>query len=125
MAINYSAATKTARMTAVRDQIDNAVGAGYIEIGSTSFAATLATITLDVVCGTVVGDTLTFDTFPKSDTNTTAGSAAEARIKDGDGNIIVDGLTVGVGSGDVQLDTLTVNAAGTLTLASASIQHAV
>lgn len=126
MAIVYSAATKTARMTAVRDQIDAAVGAGYIEIGSAGFAATLATITFETVCGTVSGSTLTFSSFPKSDTNTVAGTAAEARIKDGDGNIIISGLTVGAtGSGaDVILDPTSVQNAGTVTINSASITHA-
>lgn len=123
MAITYNTATKTARMTATRDQIDAAVGAGYIEIGSAGFAAVLATITLETVCGTVSGDTLTFSSFPKSDTNTTAGTAAVARVKDGDGTVVIDGLTVGTSATDIILDTTTVQAAGTLTLNSAAITH--
>lgn len=123
MATNYNAATKTARMTAVRDQIDADVSAGTIEIGSAGFAAVLATITLETVSGTVSGDTLTFSSFPKSDTNTVAGTAAVARIKDGAGVVVVDGLTVGTAATDIILDTVTTQTAGTLTLNSAAITH--
>lgn len=125
MAVTYTTAVKTARMTAVRDEIDGAVSAGYIEIGTTGMAAVLATISLDAVCGTVSGDVLTFSSFPKSDTSADAtGTAAEARIRDGDATDIITGLTVGTSGSDINLDSVSITAGQTVTLNSASITHA-
>lgn len=125
MSITYTAAVKNARMTAVRDEIDAAVGAGYIEIGTTGMASVLATITLDAVCGTVSGGVLTFSNFPKSDTSADAtDTAAEARIRDGDATDIITGLTVGTSGSDINLDSVSITAGQTVTLNSASITHA-
>jgi hypothetical protein len=124
MAITYNNTVKDARLTVVRDAIDAAVGAGYLELGTAGFAQTLATVTFSVVSGTVAAQALTFSDMPKSDTNTSAGTPVEARIKDGDGNIVVSGLTVGTAGTDIILDTADLQAAGTVTINSAVINHA-
>lgn len=126
MAVIYAAALRTARMNAVKDAIDAGAGAnGTIEIGTTGMALTLATIDLAKPCGSVSGDILTF-TMPKSDTSADAGApdtAAAARIKDTDGNVIVSGLTVGTVGTNIVLDAATIMAGQTVTLTAATITH--
>lgn len=123
MAVTYSSAVKDNRMTQVLTAIDGGAGAGYIEICSAAYAAVLATITLSDPCGSVGSNALTL-TMPKSDTNADAtGTAAIARIKDSNGNIIVSGLTVGAGSGDINLSSVAITAGDTVTLNSAVITH--
>jgi hypothetical protein len=126
MAVTYSTAAKTARMQAVIDQIDAGAGAGTLEIGTTGMASVLATITLADPCGTASGGVLTFDFDPDvSDTSADAtGTAAEARIKDSNGTVIVSGLTVGAGSGDISLDSTSITAGQTVTLTTGTITHA-
>ena len=124
MAINYSAAVKTARMTVVLDAIDGAVTAGTLEIATSGYASVLATITLADPSGAVAGDTLSF-TVPVSDVEADAsGTAAVARVKDGDGNVVINNLTVGVATADVILDSTSITAGQTIQINSASIQHA-
>lgn len=128
MAVTYPNATKVARMTAVRDLIDGGATPGRLEIGSAAMAAVLATIALSAVCGTVGGaGVLTFSDFPKSDTDADAsGTAAAARIVDGDGVVIISGLTVGLTSSgaDIELDSVTLTAGQTVTVSSGTITHA-
>jgi len=126
MAVNYSAALKTTRMNAVVTAIDGGPAAGYVEICTAAYASVLATITLQDPCATVSGDTLTFDNTPgMSDTSADAsGTAAIARIKDSTGTVVIQGLTVGVGTGDIQLNSTTITAGQTVTLTSGTIQHA-
>lgn len=124
MAVTYSTATKQARMQAVANAIDGGAAAGYIEIGTAAMALVLATITLADPCGTPSGAVLTL-TMPKSDTSAdNTGTAAAARVKDSDGNIIVSGLTVSTSGADINLDNTSVNAGQNVTLTSATITHA-
>jgi hypothetical protein len=124
MAVTYSNTVKDNRMTQVLNAIDGGAGAGYIEICSAAYASVLATITLADPCGSVGSQALTL-TMPKSDTNADAsGTAAIARIKDSVGNIIVSGLTVGAGSGDINLSSVAITIGDTVTLNSAVITHA-
>jgi len=124
MAVTYSSTVKDNRMTQVLNAIDGGAGAGYIEICSAAYASVLATITLSDPCGSVSSAVLTL-TMPKSDTNADAtGTAAIARIKDSSGNIIVSGLTVGAGSGDINLSSVSITAGDTVTLNSATLTHA-
>lgn len=126
MSVIYGSALRTARMNAVKDAIDAGGGAnGTIEIGTTAMALTLATIALAKPCGSVSGDILTF-TMPKSDTSADAGApdtAAAARIKDCDGNVVVSGLTVGTVGTNIVLDAATITAGQTITLTAATITH--
>lgn len=125
MAVIYSAATKTARMTAVRDTIDAGAGPGVLQIGTTGMATILAEFTLDDPCGTVSGSVLTLSGFPKSDTSANAtGTAAEARIRDSNSTDVITGLTVSTSGADINLDTVNINAGQTVTLNSATITHA-
>lgn len=125
MSVTYSAATKTARMTAVRDQIDAGSGAGVLEIGTSAMGTVLATITLGDPSGTVSGSVLTLSGFPRSDTSADAtGTAAAARIRDSAGTDVITGLTVGTSGTDVVLDSTSITAGQTVTINSAAFTHA-
>jgi hypothetical protein len=122
--MGYHAAVKTARMVVVRDAVDQGSGPGTLEIGTAGMAAVLATITLADPCGAVAGDVLTFSGFPKSVPIVADGEAAAARIKDSNGTVIRSGLTVGVATGDVQLETTTLAANSALVILLLTINHA-
>lgn len=126
MAVTYSNTVKQARMTAVRDQIDGGSGAGILEIGTAAMGTVLATITLADPSGTVAGaGVLTLSSFPRSDTAADAsGTAAAARIRDSNGNVVISGLTVGTSGTDVILDSVSITSGQTVTINSAVFTHA-
>lgn len=124
MAITYTTAVKTARMTAVRDQIDLGAGAGILKIRD-SGNVVLASITLADPSGTITNDVLTFSGFPRSDTSADAtGTANNAIITDSSGTTVISGLTVGLSASDIILDSLSITTGQTVTLNSATITHA-
>lgn len=125
MAVNYNTATKNARLTAVRDQIDAGAGPGVLQIGTAGMATVLAEITLADPCATVSAGVLTFSGFPRSDTSANAsGTAAAARIRDSSGTDVITGLTVGTSGADINLDTTTIAAGQQVQITSATITHA-
>ena len=128
MAVTYSTAVKTARMTAVRDQIDAGGAAGKLEIGTAGMASVLATITLGYSgssTGTVSGAVLTLAGFPRSDTSAdNSGTAAAARIRTSANADVITGLTVGTSGSDINLDSTSITAGQTVTINSATITHA-
>lgn len=124
MAVTYTTAVKSARMTAVLNAIDAGSGPGYIEIGTTGMGSVLASITLTDPCGSVSNGVLTF-TMPHSDTSADAsGTAAVARIRDSNATDIVTGLTVSTTGADINLDSVNITAGQTVTLTAGSITHA-
>jgi hypothetical protein len=127
MAVTYSTAVKTARMTAVRDQIDAGGAAGKLEICSAAYASILATIPLGysgASTGTVSGLVLTLAGFPRSDTSAdNTGTAAIARIRTSANVDVITGLTVGLSASDINLDSLSITAGQTVTINSAAITH--
>jgi hypothetical protein len=126
MAVNYSTATKTARLQAVINQIDAGPGPGTVEIGTAGMASVLAILTLADPCGTVSVDVLTLDFDPDiSDPAADAtGTAAAARIKDSTGTVVISGLTVGTSGTDIILDSVSITAGQTVTLTTGTITHA-
>jgi len=123
MGVIYLASLRTTRMNDVKTAIDAGAGAATLEIGTAGMASVLATITLTDPCGSVSGDVLTL-TMPHSDTSAdNTGTAAAARIKDSDGNIVVSGLTVGLSAANVILDSLSITAGQTVTITAATITH--
>ena len=123
MAVDYRASLKNTRMNDVKTDIDSGAGAAFIEICSAAYATVLATITLADPCGSVAADTLTF-TMPQSDVSADAtGTAAVARIKESAGTVIVNNLTVGTSGANINLNSLSITAAGTVTLTSGTIVH--
>ena len=62
--------------------------------------------------------------MPRSDTAAdNTGTAAVARIKDSNGTVVISGLTVGVGTGDIQLNSTSISAAQTVTITAGTITH--
>lgn len=125
MAVTYTTAVKTARMTATRDQIDGGGGAGVLQVGTSGMGTLLAEVTLDDPSGSVSGTVLTLAGFPKSDASANAsGTAAAARIRDSSGTDVITGLTVGTSGSDINLTSTSVTAGQTVTITSATITHA-
>lgn len=128
MPTNYSPAVKTARMIAVRDAVNAGGAAGRLEICSAGYATVLATIILGFsgdLTGVVVGPTLTFAGFPRSDASIDAnGTAVVARIRTSTDVDVVTGLTVGTTAADVILNHLDLSMGLPLTITAASITHA-
>lgn len=125
MAVTYAASLKTTRMNAVVSAIDAGAGASTLEIGTSGFSSVLAVLPLADPCGSVSGSVLTLDTSPAledSSANAT-GTAAEARIKDGDGNVIVSGLTVGTSGADINLNKVAFNSGDVVQITSGTITH--
>lgn len=130
MAVTYSDAVKTSRMTAVRDAIDVGTGAPTLQIRD-SGNVVLATIPLDSTsCGTVSNPSagvveLNF-TMPQSDTSADAtGTAHNAIIRNGDATplTVISGLTVGTTGTDIILNSTSISSGQTVEITSAKIRH--
>lgn len=119
MAVIYSTAAKTARMTATRDYHAN----GTLEI-LTAADAVLATFGLDTDGGDIADDvwTLVFDSSTVEATG--SGTAAKAQIKNSGGTAGITGLTVGTSGADITLDSVSITTGQDITLSSATITHA-
>ena len=120
MAVTYITSLKNTRLDAVTTDIG---AAGVLEIGDSGFVSVLASIPLaNPAAPAAASGVLTF-TMPQSDTSADAsGTAAEARITDGTGNVVT-GLTVGTSGTDIVLDSVSITAGQTVTINSATITH--
>lgn len=121
--ITYNPAVKVARLQAVVDAIDAAAANGTVSI-SASDDTLLASLTLPKPCGVVAGGVLDFDFDP--DVITTAvgnGTASKAIITDGDGTVVVSGLTVGTVGTDIILETDEVEINKIMSLSIGSLTH--
>lgn len=123
MAVIYASALRTTRMNDVKTAIDAGSGPGTIEIGTASMASTLAVLTLSDPCGSVSGDVLTFSAITSDSSADNTGTAAAARIKDSDGNVIVSGLTVGTSGANVVLNSTSISSGQQVSISSATITH--
>lgn len=121
MAVTYTAAVKTDRITATRDYFAN----GTLEIQA-SGGAVLAVFGLSATGGTISGDTwtLVFDASTVVATGGAPTDAAQAVIKNSGGTVGISGLTVGTSAADIILDNVSINTGQNVTLSSATIQHA-
>lgn len=123
MALSYATTLRTTRMQAVADAIDGDVGPGSLEIGTSGMGTVLAVLPLADPCGTVSSGVLTLDCTPAledSSANNT-GTAAEARIKDNSGDIIVSGLTVGTSGTHIVLTSTSIVATEPVQITSFTI----
>lgn len=119
MAVTYTTAVKTSRITATRDYHAN----GTLEI-LTAADVVLATFGLDAAGGTISGAVwaLVFDA--SSVTASGTGTAAKAQIKNSGGTAGITGLTVGTSGSDINLNNTSINSGQTVALLSATITHA-
>lgn len=124
MPVQYANPLKNTRMQAVIDAIDAAAPtAGTIEIGTASFNTVLAILPLQVPSFVVGAQMISMQGVPIQAPATAAGTAGAARIKDGNGNVVVGGLTVGSGTGDVSLNSVSIIIGQNVTLNSGTITH--
>jgi hypothetical protein len=131
--MNYAAALKSTRMQAVIDAVDiqGAALPGIIEIWRLSGGTNdllLATFTLEYPSFTESGGVITLSGVPLTTTGAADGQANQARINDGNGNRVVDLLTVGLGGSvfsppNIILDTLTIVSGQVVTLSGGTITH--
>lgn len=123
MGVIYRASLRTTRMNNVLADIDSGAGPATLEIGSAGFGSVLSIVTLADPCGSVSGDVLTFTT-PQSDASIdNTGTAAEARIKESGGAIVVSGLTVGTSGTNIVVNSTSFVAGATFTISSATLTH--
>jgi len=126
MAVTYRASLRTARMQLVLDDIDSGAGPGTVEIGTAGFATVIAIFTLSDPSMSLAGDVLTALSMPKVTVGINGGGvAAEGRIKNSTGTIILSGLTVGtVGTNLIISPSTTIADAQTVNLTALTITHA-
>ncbi|MEN9885761.1 MAG: hypothetical protein RL758_339 [Pseudomonadota bacterium] len=126
MAVNYSTATKTARMNAVVSQIGSS---GKIKF-FTGADVLVCTFTLGATAGTVSGAVLTFSDANGATagilntTGSSAGVVAKATVTTSADVDVITGLTVGTSSADFIIDNTNIAAGQSVTISSASITHA-
>ena len=127
MAVNYAASLQTARMNAVVTAIDAAAPPATLEIGTANMVAVLVIITLGdpsfSVGGAPPNCAATMVGTPKSGTAIGTGTAAAARIRDGNGTAIITGLTVGTSGSDINLNSTSITTGQTVTVSSGTITH--
>ena len=118
MAVTYTTAVKTDRITATRDYFAN----GTLEI--LDGATVLATFGLSASGGTIATDTWTLVFDASTVAAGATGVADGAQIKNSVGTAGITGLTVGTAGSDINLDNTSINSGQDVTLSSATIQHA-
>jgi len=124
MGVIYRSTLRTTRMQAVETDIDSGVGAGTLEIGTAGFATVLAIYTLSDPAGVVAGDVITGSGMPKTTTAINGGVAAEARIKESGGAVVVSGLTVGTSGTNVIISpSTTITNGQTCNLTALTLTH--
>jgi len=124
MSVSYAQALKDQRMTDVVNAIDAQSANGFLEIGTAGMAAVLVQISFQKPSFAEANSTITMAGAPKSGVASATGAAANARIKDGSGNVQVSGLTVGTSGSDIILNSTSITSGQTVTLTSATITHA-
>lgn len=124
MAVVYASALKDDQMQKVIDRLDAQSGNAILEITTAAYATVLATITLSKPSFTLSAGTLTMAGVPVSDTSAdNTGTAALARFKDSAGTVWINGLTCGVGTGDLQLNSLSITSGQAVTVTAATLAH--
>ncbi len=119
----HSTALRNAQASALTTLVDAGSGAGYIELrtGSSIGSGTLlGTCTMsDPSFGSPSTGVITGASFPKSDSSAdNTGTIGHYCVKDSDGNIVLSGTSVGAGSGELNMVTLSVTATQVITINS-------
>jgi hypothetical protein len=123
--ISYNSALRSTRMRAVIAALDAAPIPGVIEIGTAGMAAVLVDIPLAKPSFNEANGTITMNGVPRNGIAAATGTAINARLKDGNGAVVVSGLTIGTVPGGVEiiLNSLAVTAGQVITLSSGTISH--
>jgi hypothetical protein len=128
MAISYTQALQNSRMDAVIAAIDAHASVATLEICTAAYAAVLVAIPLNTDpsftrSGTKPNTLITMNGVPKSANATGTGTAALARIKEGGGTVIADGLTVGTSAADIILNSTSITTGQQVSISSGTITH--
>ena len=120
--MEYSLEAKNARLAATRALLDG----GTLEIGTEGMAMKLAEIKLDAVSGAVVVGTLIFNGFPKYAMAEASGRAAMGQLKNSEGRVVVDKLTIGIekGKADIVMREIDIASENVVKIDAAEIRHA-
>jgi hypothetical protein len=140
MAVTYNPTVKSNRMQMVLNAIVNQVmgaatgtaAGSSLVIGTSALSGAtgvLATLAMDATpfsldVSVPAQPKLTLNDTPLSVATTAAGTAALAEIRNTGGTPVISGLTVGVGTGDVQLSTTSITFPGTVQITAGTITHA-
>ena len=121
MPINYADTIKQARLLVVAQ----AVAGGTLELCTAGYAAVLAALPIPASpIGTIFAGVLTLP-VPWSANASGSGTAAVARLKKANGDIVAQGLTVGTTSAyNVVIASTQIAAGSPVSLTSAQITHA-
>ena len=123
MSVDYSITVLTNRLQQAVNAIDAGATNGVLRLLN-SGGTTLSSLSLARPCGIVASGVLTFSGMSLIDPAAAAtDSATAARVEDGDGNTIISGLTVGIGSTSeiVMSPTNFITAGQTVAITAASI----
>jgi hypothetical protein len=124
MSVVYRASLKATRMQSVLDDIDNNAAAAHLKIQTAGGGTLLANITLAKPSFSRAAAVLTLLGVPISDLSADAtGTAAEATIEDGAGNVIVSGLTVGTSGANLIFNSVAFQVNQEIRLDSGTITH--
>lgn len=127
MAISYSQTLQNTRMDAVLTAIDAHASPATLEICTAAYASVLVTITLGDPSfsrgGTKPNTALTMLGVPKSNNASASGTAAVARIKEGGGTTVADGLTVGTSATDIILNSTSITSGQQVSISAGTITH--
>lgn len=140
MTVAYSTTLKNNRLQLVNDlaaskTVTASTGsatAGSIVIGTSALSGAtgvLATIPLATAgsagggFSTPASGQMVLSGTPLSATASAGGAAALAEVRNNAGTVIASGLVVGVGTGDIQLNSTTISSGQTVTISSGTITH--
>jgi hypothetical protein len=135
MAVNYNATLKTNRMQLMADLVASKTAAastgsataGQLVIGTSALSGAtgvLATLALDPVPFTISGSVATLDATPALTVVASAsGTAALAEFRNNAGTTVVSGLTVGTGSENIVLNSVSITSGQTVTITAGTINH--
>ena len=120
MALTLPTNVRNAACDAIVDLVDVS-GPGKLEIGTTSMAVTLVT---NVMAATAFGAAATGVATAAAIVDGTAGAtgtAAECRFRDGADADVITGMTVGSGSGDLDLSSTSITSGDTVSISSFTV----
>lgn len=123
MTVTYINSLKDTRMNAVITAIDAGASFGTLEICTAGYAAVLCIITLSKPSFTEASQAITMAGVPKSGTASATGTAAVARFKDSNANVVINNLTVGTTGSDINLNSTSITNGQTVTITSGVITH--
>lgn len=132
MVIKMSEALRNARAQAIVDAINYGAGPGTLDVYTSPMPTAggdavttqtkLGTLTFAEPVGTISGGVLTFTVLGDDASADANGDAAWARVKDGDGNWVMDAdITLDSGTGFIRMPLLAVYAGGVIRITGGTL----